>query len=359
MSSRPPIKRSLLAQCFCVITTIVATTFGSLGQTPKQTSPTQQRKIVSGDFTGNRAPAPAAHQSGRTSAVKPAEGKQSKTKASDTSRQASSKRPKPATEKQTAQAKQPNAGDTYRLASAKPVKPAPKGQAAKSRRAVAAQLGITMWRLRPMTEKDKGATMMVEENGTKSRWVAERVEADTVFNKGDFVRLSIESPRAGYLYVVNQEQYADGTTGSPTVIYPWSGMSRGENHVRPGWIIDIPSLEDSPSYYRATPSQANQLGELLTIVVTKRPLDLPKSKEPLRLTKKQFAEWQRIWKSESDRFEMEGGAGRLWTDEERQAASRIRKRELTRTDPAPQTIYHVAASNTTGYFINVRLAYAR
>ncbi len=194
MSSHPPIKRSLVALCFCVITTIVATSFGSLAQTPKQTSPPQERKIVSGDFTGNRVPAPAAHQSGRTSAVKPAEGKQSKTKASDTSRQASSSRPKPATEKQPAQEKQPNAGDTYRLASAKRTKSTPKGQATKSHRAMVAQLGITMWRLRPMTEKDKGATMMVEENGTRSQWVAERVEADTVFNKGDFVRLSIESP---------------------------------------------------------------------------------------------------------------------------------------------------------------------
>ena len=149
MSSHPPIKRSLVALCFCSITTIVATSFSSLAQTPKQTSPTQQRKIVSGDFTGNRAPAPAAHQSGRTSAVKPGEGKQAKTKASDTSRQAYSNRPKPATEKQPAQEKQPNAGDTYRLASAKPVKLAPNGQAAKSRRPVVAQLGITMWRLRP------------------------------------------------------------------------------------------------------------------------------------------------------------------------------------------------------------------
>lgn len=353
MSSHAPIKR-----CCCVITALVATCFASLAQTPKQGPPTKERKIVSGDFTGNRAAAPAAHQTGQTSRVKPAEEKQSKTKASDTSRVASSKQSKSKQAKSAGQ-KQSNEGDTYRLASAKPAKPTPKSQAAKSHRAVVAQLGITMWRLRPMTEKDKGATMMVEENGTKSQWVAERVEADTVFNKGDFVRLSIESPRAGYLYVVNQEQYADGTTGTPTVIYPWSGMSHGENHVRPGWIIDIPSLEDDPSYYRAIPSQPKQLGELLTIIVTKKPLDLPTSKEPLRLTKKQLAEWQRIWKSESDRFEMEGGAGRLWTNEEQQAASRIRKRELTRTDPAPQTIFHVAASNTTGYFVNVRLAYAR
>ena len=210
-----------------------------------------------------------------------------------------------------------------------------------------------------MTAEDQGAIVIVKENDAQSQWVAERVEADTVFRKGDFVRLSIESPRNGFLYVVNRDQFADGTTGDPFIIYPWGGMARGENRVRPGRMIDIPGQEDSPSYFKAEPTKENQAGELLTIFVTKQPLNLPISQEPLRISKAQFAEWQRTWKADSERFEMEGGAGRLWTEVERQAGSRTRTRQLTRTDPAPQTIFHVATSNTAGYLVNVRLTYAK
>lgn len=349
MSSHSPIKKLFAA---CVIAIVAATSFDSLAQSRKAE---RRIKIISGDFLQNR---PAGQQNSQTAPVKPPEQK-SHGKAGAKSGQTASNRPKSSKQKQIAKAKQIDSYDTYRLASARPETPASKGRAPKPRRTVAAQLGLTMWRLRPLTEKDKGAIISVKEDEKESKWVAERVEADTVFSKGDFVRLSIESPRAGYLYVFNQEQYANGKIGDATMIYPWHGMARGENHVRPGWIVDIPDQDDDPSYYRANPSQANQLGELLTILVTTKPLDLPNSEEPLRFTKTQFAEWQKTWKSESDRYEMEGGAGRLWTEAEQQAGSRLRKRELTRKDPAPQTIYHVAATNVTGYFINVRLSYAR
>src|SRR5262249_53969971 len=187
-------------------------------------------------------------------------------------------------------------------------------------------------------------------------WVGERVEADTVFRDGDFVRLSIESPREGFLYVVDQDQFAEGTTGDPVLIYPWS---RGENRTWRGRMIDIPSQDDTPAYFRATPGKANQAGELLTIIVTKTPLNLPISGDPLKLSRAQFAQWLKDWKSASDRFEMENGAGELWTEREKEAASGVRKRQLTRTDPAPQTIYHVASASNTAFFVQVRLAYAK
>jgi hypothetical protein len=322
MRSPDTLKQSLAALLFCALATTCATNNNSLASGKQQ----KQRKIVSEDFTRNRPP--RSDQS-----AKPSPGVSS-----------AQKRPK----SQTSQG--------YYLASQKQQTSRP---AHTPRRPVVAQLGLTIWRLRPMTAADKGATVLVKENETQSEWVAERVEADTVFRKGDFVRLSVESPRNGFLYVVNRDQFADGTTGDPFVIYPWGGMALGENRVRPGRIIDIPGQEDNPIYFKAEPIKENQVGELLTIFVTKTPLNLPISQEPLRVSKEQFVEWQRTWKADSERFEMEGGAGRLWTEQERQAGSRTRPRQLTRTDPAPQTIYHVTASNTAGYLVNVRLAYAK
>jgi hypothetical protein len=318
MSSHDALRKLLVALLFCAITAGISSS--SVAKRP-QTTP---RKIVSDDFTRNRASRPEPNH------------KAAKEEAAD-------ERPS-----------KPQVSRTYRFAASKTDKPV-----ARSRRSVISHLGITIWRLRPMTTKDQGAKIVVKENDKLSEWVAERVEVDTVFNRGDFVRLSVESPLIGYLYVVNQDQFADGTTGDPVVIYPWGGMARGDNRVQPGRITDIPGQEDVPSYFRAKPTSANQVGELLTFIVTKTPLDLRISDEPLRISKTQFAQWRRSWKSDSERFEMEGGAGELWTVKEQQAASRVRTRQLTRTDPAPQTIYRVATPNSTGFFVNVRLAYVQ
>lgn len=315
----------------CVLTIVVAMSSGGLAQTSKTT----RRKIVSDDFTKPRAK--------QTSLNKPLITKQLASKPSTTAKSTGEKKP-------TSQPPR-----TYRLASSK----TDEQSAPAIRNSVVAQLGVTIWRLRPMTAQDNGATVIVKEDGKESDWVAERVEADTVFRKGDFVRLSIESPRVGYLYVVNRDQFDDGSTGDPMLIYPWGGMAPDDNRVRPGKVVDIPSQQDVPSYFKANPTRANQIGELLTFIVTKTPLDLPITDEPLRVSKAQFAEWQKLWRGDSARFEMEGGAGELWTETEKQAASGLRARQLTRTDPAPQTIYRVTASSKTGFAVNVRLAYGK
>jgi hypothetical protein len=291
----------------------------ALGPVPNHLARPQikQRKIVSDDFTRNRAG--NTEPNGKTKSARPQQ--QSK---------------------------------TYRPASSGSTKPS-----ARRRSAASAQLGITIWRLRPMTARDKGPTVLVKEGEQSSPWVAERVASDTVFNRGDFVRLSIESAHQGYLYVVNREQFADGTTGDPFLIYPWSGMVRGENRVQPGLIVDIPSAEDDPSYFLANPTTENQPAELVTIIITKAPLNLSLSGKEATIPRDQFAQLEKSWSANNQRFEMEGGVGQLWTEAERQAASRFRARRLTRSDPAPQTIFRIEASNNRGYLVNIRLAYAK
>ena len=112
------------------------------------------------------------------------------------------------------------------------------------------QLGITVWRLRPSKQEDGGARILVMENSQSSHWTPERIEVDTSLAVGDRVRISVESPRAGYLYVVDREQYADGTFGDPYLIFPTKRTRGGDNRVRPGKLIDIPAQEDNPSTLR-------------------------------------------------------------------------------------------------------------
>lgn len=240
----------------------------------------------------------------------------------------------------------------YRLAS-----PAMASLPLTSQRSSLAQLGITTWRLRPATVNDTGAESIIGEKNKTAEWIPERVRADTKFRDGDLVRLSIESPRTGYLYVVNRDLLADGTTGEAILIYPWPNMRVDENLMRPGRIVDIPAQEDTPSYFTARPTRPDQVGEMLTFIVTKSPLNLRLSEQPFRIAKAQLMLWEKMWNAQSERFEMEGGVGESWTRQERQAALRLRARQLTRDDPAPQTIYRVSASNRFAFMVNLQLKY--
>jgi hypothetical protein len=288
-------------------------------------SPQGARTIVSDDFTNNRQ--------GSASADSRTKGSKGPSSTSTPTR------PKPRR--------------TYRLASQPVTKGRPSSAAADPK------LGITIWRLRPVTANDSGARVLVREKGKVAEWVPERVEADTMFREGDHVRLTIESPRVGYLYVVDRDLFADGTTGGAMLIYPWSDKRGFDNQVRPGKLVDIPAQEDDPSYFTARLSSPDQVGELLTIIVTTTPLDLPVSEKPFQISNVQMSKWEKMWGGQSDRFELESGAGETWTPQEQQAAARKGSRQLTRDDPTPQTIYRISAANDKAFLVNVRLRYSK
>jgi hypothetical protein len=288
---------------------LLGLTLGSVIAIPQDT----RRKIVSDDFTKHRR---EAFPSGS--------GRKSQTV-----------RPKPRR--------------TYRLASGQAVQPKSSAPAKG-----VAQLGITIWRLQPGDVRDSGSRALLREKGKTVGWVAERVEADAIFREGDFVRISVESPRTGYLYVVDRDLFADGTTGPAMLIYPWVN-----NQLLPGRLIDIPGQEDDPNYFAARLTAANQVGELLTFITTSKPLDLPVSDKPIQIAPVQMRDWEEMWAGVSERFELDGGAGEPWTLAEQQAAAKEGTRQLTRDDPVPQTIYRVSMTNTKAMLVNVRLRYGK
>jgi serine/threonine protein kinase len=81
------------------------------------------------------------------------------------------------------------------------------------------ELGVTVWRLRQSTAADPVRLLVHETGAAAEQWTPERVELGTPLALGDRVRISIESPRAGYLYVIDRERYADGSIGVPHVIF--------------------------------------------------------------------------------------------------------------------------------------------
>ncbi|MGH9801849.1 MAG: hypothetical protein ACRD82_15915, partial [Blastocatellia bacterium] len=104
--------------------------------------------------------------------------------------------------------------------------------------------GITLWRLRPATAKDDKQVRLFKHNKDETKvvqWTPERISMDTPLAVGQRVRLSIESARTGYLYVINRELYADGSMGEPYLIFPTARLRGGENKVSIGRIVDIPA----------------------------------------------------------------------------------------------------------------------
>ena len=86
---------------------------------------------------------------------------------------------------------------------------------------------------------------VAEQGGTK-QYVPVRVAAGEPVAAGQRVRVSIEAPRAGYLYVINREQYADGTMSEPYLIFPTLRTRGGDNAVKAGRVVEIPDQGDNP-----------------------------------------------------------------------------------------------------------------
>jgi hypothetical protein len=154
---------------------------------------------------------------------------------------------------------------------------------------------VTLRRLRAARAADDGARLLVQESA--GDLTADRVDTNTPLAIGDRVRLTIESSNNGYLYVIDRELYADGTKSDPYLIFPTSRTRDGDNAVRGGRLVDIPG-------------QREQEGNRVT-----------------------------------------------WTKQE-QAAAADKTRLLTQEDPAPQTLFRIAAKQGSPVLVQVKLPYA-
>jgi hypothetical protein len=229
-----------------------------------------------------------------------------------------------------------------------------------SRPPVTEEIGVTVWRLRPARDNDEGGRVTVLDGLKPSEYTPERIEAETPLNVGDRVRITVESPRPGFLYIIDREQYADGSLGEPVLIFPTRQTRDGDNRVLPGRLIDIPAQEDKYSYFTAQPAgtRRDQVAELLTVILVTQPLPLEIGNQPLKLAPKQMTDWERLYGGAAETLELVGGAGRTWTNEEKQAGM-ANGRQLTQGSPPPQTVYRVARRSGGSLLVTVPLRYAR
>ena len=218
-------------------------------------------------------------------------------------------------------------------------------------------LGITIWRLRtPRASDSRDARLLIQEedNSAIAEWTPERVEAGTSFAAGDRVRLSIESSRTGYLYVIDREQYDDGSKSDPYLIFPTTRMRGGNNAVSAGTVIELPQ----GSAFRLRPMRSDYRGELLTFLVTTDPwAGISATAGIQKLEGSTVENWERLWGTPVERLEMVGGAGTSYGRGDREAG--VEGRLLTQEDPLPQTLLRVAADPLRPLMVNVALRIAK
>lgn len=227
-----------------------------------------------------------------------------------------------------------------------------------------AVLGVTIWRLRPATKTDE-ARILITKSGKKADWTPERVEASTAFSEGQMVRLSIEVPRTGYLYVVNREQYANNTLSEPYLIFPLAATSAA-NKVTAGRVVELPSQQDEQAVFELhslrEAGKPAQVAELLTFIISPEPLTgLPPATAadaPIKLPAALVEDWEKRWGAQVEQLEMEHGAGKAYTQAEQRAGLNVNQR-LTQADPLPQTIFRVNAKRGSPFVVKMPLKIAQ
>lgn len=221
-------------------------------------------------------------------------------------------------------------------------------------------IGITLWRLRPSRPSDAGERIITHEGEGSSEWVPERVSSSGKLTQGDRIRISIEAARTGYLYVVDQEQYADGSKGEPYLIFPTTRTRGGDGSVGAGRVIEIPAQDDSPPYFTLKRTRTDHVGEIVSVVMSPTPIQsLTITDKAQRLSDETLALWEKSWGSQAGRLELENGDGKPWTKQEREAGA-DGTRSLKADEPAPQTIYYQpGASSAVPVLVKVQLQYAR
>ncbi|HSK62518.1 MAG TPA: hypothetical protein VK893_01710 [Pyrinomonadaceae bacterium] len=217
-------------------------------------------------------------------------------------------------------------------------------------------VGVTIWRLRPANRHDSGERLIVHGDSSTTEWLPERISANTKLVQGDKLRISIEAVRDGYLYVINREQYGDGSLGEPYLIFPTTRTTGGDNEVSMGKLVEIPGQEDAPPFFTMKKSRPNHVAEVVSVLVTPQPLEgVQIGDKPLKLTETQVAEWEGKWGGSIGRLDM-NTVGQTWTKDEKEA----RTRALTTSAPAPQLVfYRPGAKTTEPMFVKLKLSYRR
>ena len=219
-------------------------------------------------------------------------------------------------------------------------------------------VGVTLWRLRRASSADSGERLIVHEDAGSAEWLPERISTNTKLDQGDRLRISVEAARTGYLYVIDREQYADGSLSEPYMIFPTTRTLAGNNQVTVGKIIELPAQDDRPPYFTVKRSRSDQVAEVISVLISPTPLEgFEITDKAQKLSDAQVSKWEQSWGARVGLLELEAGAGKAWSKEEKDAGSGVAA-VLKPDAPPPQAIYYQPNTKSNDpILVKVRLRY--
>lgn len=231
-----------------------------------------------------------------------------------------------------------------------------------------AQVGVTFWRFRPTRADDK-TKELVDDGGDNQpkEFTLERFDTDTPFKIGEKVRIGIESlSRTGYLYVIDRELYQDGTFGPPRLIFPTTRIRGGNNFVKPGNLLYLPSPTRSFRIQQGNPNKP-LVSEVLTMIISPQPLGLPEEigEKAMNIPIELFSKWETEWKTSAIQMDLEDGVGQALSEQEQQAGSIGTKdlidedNRLTQSDLPPQTVFRSIIKTTNPFLVTVAMKFGK
>lgn len=217
----------------------------------------------------------------------------------------------------------------------------------------------------------------------RKEMVLARISDGTAVSNREQIQMSIEylayfdaagnrqSNRIGYLYVINREQYPDGSYSQPKLIFPTLNTYNGDNRVLPGKTVVMPEPE-RPWTISQSDSGRAQAFETYTIIVSPEPLkdtsgqELQPAAKAIMLDEKLFNSWAQRWSGSEARGDLENGAGQLITQREVKSSGSlsVKKRstdddadDLKQDDPPPQMLFRKLVNPGGTMLVIIRLPY--
>jgi hypothetical protein len=210
--------------------------------------------------------------------------------------------------------------------------------------------------------------------------VVKRISDEVPAPNQDLLQMSIEylpdpkgtgpggSNKAAYLYVINREQFPDGSFRNARLIFPTLLTYAGDNRLLPGKTVTLP---DPTRPFRITRDAAaqTQAFETYTIILSPSPLEgeLPRevSRRAMELPPDLVTKWEQQIGITEVRADLRGGVGQVRSQREMLASGDAGEsrgtedsaEDLTQDDLPPQTVFRKAAKPGAGMLVIVRVPF--
>lgn len=136
------------------------------------------------------------------------------------------------------------------------------------------RMGVTVWRLSPSQCPIQDCPLP-KASADSSKGLIDtvtRVDDDVPLNNGERVRLGLESlAQSGYVYIIDREQFADGSLGEGFLIFPTRKIDGGKNWAQPGQQFHLPRAGGC-FCVKSRNTQKVLVADVLTVILSPNPL---------------------------------------------------------------------------------------